>query len=48
MYYLGIDLGGMSIKAGICDDNGKILFSDTCVTVRDEDGDRILNDMAKL
>ncbi len=48
MYYLGIDLGGMSIKAGVCDDNGKILFSDTCVTVRDEDGDRILNDMAKL
>ena len=27
MYYLGIDLGGMSIKAGVCDDNGKILFS---------------------
>lgn len=48
MYYLGIDLGGMSIKAGICDDNGKILFSDTCVTVRNEDGDRIINDMAKL
>ena len=26
MYYLGIDLGGMSIKAGVCDDNGNILF----------------------
>ena len=48
MYYLGIDLGGMSIKAGVCDDNGKILYSDTCVTVRDEDGDRIINDMANL
>lgn len=48
MYYLGIDLGGMSIKAGVCDDNGHILFADTCVTVRDEDGDRILNDMASL
>ena len=48
MYYLGIDLGGMSIKAGVCDDNGNILTKDTCVTVRDEDGDRILNDMAAL
>lgn len=48
MYFLGIDLGGMSIKAGICDENGTILFRDTCPTVRTEDGDRILNDMASL
>ncbi len=48
MYYLGIDLGGMSIKAGVCDDNGKIIYKDTCVTVRNEDGDRIINDMAEL
>lgn len=48
MYYLGIDLGGMSIKAGICDDEGKIICKDTCVTVRDEDGDRIISDMAAL
>ena len=48
MYYLGIDLGGMSIKAGVCDDNGKILVKDTCPTVRDEDGDRIIKDMANL
>ena len=48
MYYLGIDLGGMSIKVGVCDDNGKILHKDTCVTVRNEDGDRIINDMADL
>lgn len=48
MYYLGIDLGGMSIKAGVCDDEGNILVKDTCVTVRTEDGDRIINDMAQL
>ncbi len=48
MYYLGIDLGGMSIKAGICDENGHILHKDTCPTVRTQDGDRILNDMASL
>ena len=27
MYKLGIDLGGTNIKAGICDENGKILTS---------------------
>lgn len=48
MYYLGIDLGGMSIKAGICDESGHILHKDTCPTVRTQDGDRILNDMASL
>lgn len=48
MYYLGIDLGGMSIKAGVCDDEGNILVKDTCPTVRTEDGDRIINDMAEL
>lgn len=48
MYYLGIDLGGMSIKAGICNDEGKIIAKKTCETVRNEDGDRILDDMAKL
>ena len=48
MYYIGVDLGGMSIKAGVCNDNGEIIVKDTCVTVRDEDGDRILNDMANL
>ncbi len=48
MYYLGIDLGGMSIKAGVCDDSGSILVKDSCVTVRDQDGDRIIDDMAAL
>ncbi len=48
MYYLGIDLGGMSIKAGLCDENGSILVQDSCPTVRDEDGDRIVKDMADL
>ncbi|MBP5230183.1 MAG: ROK family protein [Clostridia bacterium] len=48
MYYLGIDLGGMSIKAGICDENGKILFQSSCPTVLTEGGDRIADDMARL
>lgn len=48
MYYLGIDLGGMSIKAGLCDEHGTILVQDSCPTVRTEDGDRITQDMASL
>ena len=48
MYYLGIDLGGMSIKAGLCDEEGNILVQESCPTVRDEDGDRITKDMADL
>lgn len=48
MYYLGIDLGGMSIKAGLCDGDGHILFRDSCPTVRTEGGDRIVGDMAAL
>lgn len=48
MVYLGIDLGGMSVKAGLCDENGEILVQDSCPTVRDQGGDRILEDMAAL
>ena len=48
MYYLGIDLGGMSIKAGVCNEDGVIFHKDSCVTVREEDGDRIIRDMASL
>ena len=48
MYYLGIDLGGMTIKAGICDADGNILHQDSCPTVLTEGGDRIVEDMADL
>ncbi|HAN20946.1 MAG: glucokinase [Clostridiales bacterium GWF2_36_10] len=48
MYYLGIDLGGTSIKAGVCNEKGKIIYKESCPTVTTEDGDRIINDMAEL
>ncbi len=31
-YYIGIDIGGMSIKAGIVDEDGNIISKSTCVT----------------
>ncbi len=48
MYYLGIDLGGMSIKAGVCDKDGNIIYKSSVPTVRTEDGDRVVRDMAAL
>lgn len=48
MYYIGIDLGGMSIKAGLCNEAGEILLEQTCPTIRTEGGDRIIKDMAEL
>ncbi|PKM62974.1 MAG: glucokinase [Firmicutes bacterium HGW-Firmicutes-21] len=48
MYYLGIDLGGTSIKAGVCNETGEILYKESCPTVTTEDGDRIIADMAAL
>lgn len=48
MYYLGIDLGGTSIKAGICDQSGKIIYKGNCPTVTTEGPDRIISDMATL
>ncbi len=48
MYYLGIDLGGTSIKVGVCNDNGEILYKESCPTITTEDGDRIIADMAAL
>ncbi|MBN1623205.1 MAG: ROK family protein [Clostridia bacterium] len=48
MYYIGIDLGGMSIKAGIVDENGSILSHGKVPTGRERHHSLILEDMAKL
>lgn len=48
MYYLGIDLGGTSIKAGVCNEKGEILYKESCPTIKTEGGDRIITDMAEL
>lgn len=47
MYYLGIDVGGMSIKAGVVTDDGKILSKLTCITKRN-DYKEMVKDMATL
>lgn len=48
MYYLGVDLGGMSIKAGVVDETGKLICSDKVPTKRERDYTLIIKDMADL
>ncbi len=48
MYYIGIDLGGTNIAAGIVDDDGKILKKANVKTGRTRKSDEIVNDMCML
>lgn len=46
--YIGIDLGGTNIAAGLCDENGKIIFSSSIPTNKDRAPEEIIKDMAIL
>ncbi len=48
MFYLGIDLGGTNMAAGICDENGKILLKKSVPALPEREADVIMDDMAKL
>lgn len=48
MLYLGIDLGGTNIAAGIVDDKGKILRKDSTPTILSRPIEEIVGDMAEL
>ncbi len=48
MYRVGVDLGGMSIKCGIVNDEGSILYKSSCDTMAEEDNEIIIGNMAKL
>ncbi len=48
MYYIGIDLGGTNIAAGIVDENYKILKKDSTPTNAQKDADSITADIAGL
>ena len=47
-YYIGVDIGGMSIKAGVLDENGVILSKKTCVTRATEKCEVIVEDIYNL
>ena len=46
--YIGIDLGGTNIAAGVVDQNGKILHKDSVKTNADRHYSEIIKDMAEL
>ena len=48
MYYIGIDVGGMSIKAGIVDESGSILYKQSCPTGVERGYVAMIRDMANL
>ncbi len=46
--FIGIDLGGTNIAAGLVSDTGEILAKDSVPTMRERDCDEIVNDMGEL
>ena len=48
MYYIGMDLGGSSIKAGLVTENGNIVFKKQKKTRVSEGSGIVINDMAML
>ncbi len=48
MYYIGIDLGGTNIAAGIVDEDGQIIYKESIPTQKKRNQQEIMEDMAKL
>ena len=46
--YIGVDIGGMSMKAGVVDSSGKILYKDAVPTGAWRPSDEIVSDMGNL
>ena len=46
--YIGIDLGGTNIAAGIVDDNGKLIYKSSVPTQKERHYSEIIKDMAEL
>ena len=48
MLYIGIDLGGTGIKAGVVDEKGAILAKASCPTLAERGYEAVIRDMANL
>ena len=48
MYYIGVDLGGTGIKAGVVDEKGNILGKDSCPTKLERGYEAVIRDIAQL
>ncbi len=47
-YYVGLDLGGTSIKSGVVDHQGHVLFKQSVATPADQGPDVVIDEMASL
>ena len=47
MYYIGIDIGGMSIKGGLVDENGVVYAKKSVVTKADAHYSVIIKDLRR-
>ena len=47
-YFVGVDIGGMSIKAGVVDKSGHIISKDSCETRPERHYSEVIADMGKL
>ncbi len=48
MYYIGIDVGGTGLKAGVVDEQGKIIAKVSCPTGVERGHEAVIADMAQL
>jgi len=48
MLYIGIDVGGTSVKAGVVDEKGNILHKASCLTLVERGHEAVIHDMAQL
>ena len=48
MYYVGIDVGGTGLKAGVVNEEGKIISKVSCPTLVERGAEPVVNDMAHL
>lgn len=48
MYYIGVDIGGTGVQAGVVDENGQILFRKECPTDVLSGFEKIMEDINKL
>lgn len=48
MYYIGVDVGGTGIKAGIVDENGQVLYKEECKTNVEGGFEKVKQDIKQL
>lgn len=48
MYFVGVDIGGTGIQAGIVNEKGKILFRKECVTDTESGFEKVMDDIYNL